>query len=279
MRGAERTKGLKMKKFINAILTIVLAVCVGSIAFGIGYVGNSIYKNSEETQVKLEELYQQNLLLLNNIEVEGIISLIRDKMIVDKMKEYNQQPSYEYLKSATVRLIGRKKVDDIRGWMGTGIVVKITEDFTYILTNKHIAPIGTIVNISHGRKMYQTEILKNSAFNDLSLIRMNGKLYGKKTVKGFSNPKTQERIYSVGQYLTNNFIYSEGTIAGISRTNKLIVNLPSSKGCSGSGIFNSKGEVVGLLFGSYMINIFSPDTSKALCVPVLAIRVFLEEIL
>ena len=214
---------------------------------------------------------------LNEIEenVDKKLLVIQKKL--NKEKKKNTSLSYDKIKKVTVRISGRKKATDTMGWLGTGIIVKITEDFTYILTNRHVAPIGAKINIDNNNQYYPATILKNSAFNDLSLIRINGKLRGKEIIKGFAKPVIQEKIYSVGMYLSNYYIYAEGTVAGDSKESSLIVNLPSAPGCSGSGIFNSEGKVVGLLYGGYVVRYFTSDTSKALCVPVSAIEAFLLE--
>ncbi len=227
---------------------------------------------------KKEILNNQNS---NNKKIEkkydGKLKIVQEN-IEDRFKK--EQPlSYEYLEKVTVRIFSKNNIEDKKGFVGTGIIVKITEDYTYILTNKHIAPMNTHIYIIEDRKKYKVEILKNSKFQDLSLIRMNGNFSNKEAVRGFADHKIQEKVYSIGMYRGNYFIYTDGTVAGVSITKNLIVNLPSYSGCSGSGIFNSKGEVVGLLWGSYSNGQFARDTSKAICVPASSIKVFLREIL
>lgn len=240
----------------------------------------SLRKNGIKEQKEIESLKKDSIKRHDEIEKKYAKELkIVQKRMNEQIKKENKKLSYEYLKKVSVRIAGKKNPTDIMGWLGTGIIVKITEDFTYILTNKHVAPIGANIYVHENNTYYNVEVLKNSAFQDLSIVRFNGKLSGKKVIRGFANHKIQEKIYSVGMYLTNYYIYTEGTVAGISNDKKLLVNLPSAPGCSGSGIFNSKGEVVGLLYAGYVIGIFSPDTSKALCVPSSAIKVFLRELL
>ena len=238
-----------------------------------------VLKEQKEKYNELKTIQEKN----KKSSLKQLDSLIDDfnknqEKINNRFKKEESLP-YEYLKKVTVRLFRIKEIDDKIGWLGTGIIIKITEDFTYILTNRHVATIGTHVYVNKNGLIYKVDILKNSAFNDLALVRMNGKFSDKEVVRGFADHKIQEKIYSVGMYLGNHFIYSEGTVAGVNIINDLLVNLPSANGCSGSGIFNSKGEVIGLLYGGYVIRVFTSDTSKAICVPTSVIKVFLREFL
>ena len=318
MHRKEREENLKeqqMKRLFEWIWNFMVAAVVAGCILSILLFSMFTVERLDEIQQQVVELYdisvqnfqidQGNILfVLNQIESAKNQILENQKDIPGQLKrtkkEYDERLeiiqrkindqllreqksrdslSYEYLKKVTVRVIGKKKPTDEMGWLGTGIIVKITEDFTYILTNKHVAPIGASIYISHNRQRYSVDILKNSAFVDLSLIRMNGKLSNKEVIRGFAEHEIQEKVYSVGMYLSNYFIYTEGTVAGMSRDNRLIVNLPSANGCSGSGVFNSKGEVVGLLHAGYIVRFLTMDTSKALCVPTSAIKVFLAEFL
>lgn len=241
-----------------------------------------VLNKQEKFPKQLEEVKKDSLKRLNvliaNFDTWKKEQINIERKINNRFKK-DQPLSYEYLKNVTVRLFREKEIDDTIGWIGTGIIVKITEDFTYILTNKHVAPLGTNVYIIKNGSKYRVDILKNSAFNDLSLIRMNGKFSDKQVIKGFANHKIQEKVYSVGMYLGNYYIYTEGTVAGRGIYRELIINLPAANGCSGSGIFNSKGEIVGLLHAIYKVGFFAVDTSKGICVPTSAIKVFLREFL
>lgn len=293
-----------IKKILKWVWTGIIAVVITGCILVVITASVSTSAKLYDIEDELFELYEisakiQNTIVRDQKRKENMLLYIMKKIDSSKMEleqEYDkklkivqenienrfkkEQPlSYEYMKKVTVRIFNKNNIEDKQGFVGTGIIVKITEDYTYILTNKHVAPMGTYTYVIKDEKKYKTEILKNSAFNDLALIRMNGNFSDKEVVRRFVDYKIQEKIFSIGMYRGNYFVYTEGTIAGISISKNLIVNLPSYSGCSGSGIFNSKGEVVGLLWGTYSNGPSARDTSKALCIPASAIKVFLREFL
>ena len=73
-------------------------------------------------------------------------------------------------------------------------------------------------------------------------------------------------------------IYAEGNVAGWWEISRLM-NMPCLNGCSGSGIFDKDGYMVAVVFAVAKYNLFGFDTAKAICVPYIGIKVFLEEIL
>lgn len=275
-----------MKKILRvfaqfSIWVLVVGFIANTITGGIvikNKVDNLEKQNKELIQVLEQSL--ENAEEMYSIIINGVLYLDqKNEGKIDAVREEAEPLPYEYIKSVTVRLEGRQEATDDEGWLGTGIIVKVTEDYTYILTNKHVAPIGTVVKIDEGDIYYDVEILKNSAFYDLSLVRMNGSLHGKGVVTGFAKAKIQEKVFAVGMYLGEYFIYSEGTVAGKSITGELLINAPSAPGCSGSGVFNSEVKVIGLLFAGYRIGYFQMDTTRAICVPASAIKIFLAEYL
>lgn len=197
-----------------------------------------------------------------------------------QISEEESKPSFEYLKSVTVRMINYKDKEQTMSRTGTGSIIKVTEDFTYILTNRHVAPMDSqYLFIEKDGKKYKGRVLKNGVIRDLSLVRMVGKIPNTSVVKGFSKVKEQDKIYSVGMYLGLHNIYTEGTVAGWKKENRLI-NLPCLYGCSGSAVFDKNGNMVAVVYAGTQYSIFGAmDTAKAICVPYIGIMAFLEEIL
>lgn len=305
-----------MKKFMNWALTIVLAIIIGSATFGIGKITYTIYENSKNTEIKLEQIHQQTMILLNiiyNVSVNSVqqnetltekteilkeendlrfqtlLSINKsienrnrenNKKLIKKIADIHYQPSYEYLKNVTVRIFREHPRLAGYGWVGTGTIVKITDDYSYILTNKHVAPINSKTNIYVGdskEELIQVEVVKNSAFEDLSLIRIVGKIKGKQVINGMNQAYPSDKVYSVGMYLANYYIYTEGTFAG-NQENSILINAPTSFGCSGSGVFDRAGSLVAVIHATNVLKFIDTDSSKAVCVPISAIRLFLEGI-
>lgn len=160
-----------------------------------------------------------------------------------------KKPSVSYLDNVTVFI----KCETEEGtWVGSGVVVKITEDYTYIVTNKHVAPMEEQGNISvynNENNYKKATVLKNSDYDeeDMSLIRVNGTLRNKIAVVGVRNPKKGERVFVSGNAGGLHSLYREGFIAKMD-TFRMYVQLPVRGGDSGSGIIDKDGYLVGLVF-------------------------------
>jgi S1-C subfamily serine protease len=189
--------------------------------------------------------------------------------------------TYDYLTSVTVRILQIDSEDETRGSIGTGTIIKIKNGYTYILTNRHVAPIsnpdGIYVVINENEK-YNAIVIDSSEVVDLSLIKINTVLKNKRAIRGFNIAKPGEKAYNVGMYLGNFYIYSDGAIGGEDEENNLIVSMPSAFGNSGSGVFNNKGQLIAVIFAGYRLNFVQTDTSRAVCVKIENVRLFLNNI-
>lgn len=240
-----------MKNLKNWIVSFVLACFLASISFVGGY-----------------------LMFVGIDTVQTFVKNV-NRLTVD-VNQLNLKPSYKYLKSVTVRIIQKIDMGD---YIGTGTIIKITDDYTYILTNKHIAPLENKDKIYVVDEYYteiKTKVLANSFLADLSLIRIDGKIENKRAIKGIGKINYSEKIFSVGMYLGNHYIYTEGTVAGFDSDNNYIMNLPGAGGCSGSGIFDLNGELVAVVFaGNWIRYPYQTETAKMLCVNSWQIEMFL----
>lgn len=208
-------------------------------------------------------------------------------------KVYNEEhrkPSYEYLKSCTVVIEARAMIFDELfnrmvevGWMGTGTVIKADENYTYILTNKHVAPLKfpniNIYVIDDSGNQVKAKIIKNSKNFDLSIIRIEGKLLNKQAAKNINTTaKITDRVYIAGHHLGRPYTYGEGCIAGYDNI-FLNVQVPALFGDSGSGVFNQNGEIVGVLFAVRNVPlgfISIPDVAHALVIPANVVKEFVK---
>ena len=228
----------------------------------------------------------------SNARDQGIVDGVNK--VVDQVSYALQKPSYDYLKNITVMLEARAEDFDNqpkgkRGWLGTGVIIGVTKDFTYILTNRHVAQTDTGEGIKYnlyvldGDDKYEVTPLKISKDEniDLALVRINGHIAGKSAVIGFGvAPEPQDPVYLVGHNLGRPFFYAEGTVSGYDPNENydLVTNMPTGPGNSGSGIINKDGQLVGLLYAGSIIDqegIYEMDTSHGICVNIKAIRLFL----
>lgn len=169
--------------------------------------------------------------------------------ISQELHNRTKKPSYEYLKSVTVRVSGMD-TETNRQWSGTGVVVKIEENSAYILTNAHVAGndfINPELFIYDGLGMVRAEIIKYHDNVDLAIIRVNRKLFDKQAVKGFAQAKPQDRVFLTGHHLGRQYIYGEGVFAGY-QGNYSLVQIPTMFGNSGSGVINQDGKLVSMVF-------------------------------
>lgn len=181
-------------------------------------------------------------------------SLVIIGLIIVAVIFYNntKKPSYQYLRNITTYIVVENHETKM-SWTGSGVIVKITEDYTYILTNKHVAPLtekgNVFVKDFFGNKR-SAEVLKNSIRDDedMSLIRITGTLYGKMAVKGVkTDARISDRVFMAGNHGAKYNIYREGVISGYSAFN-YIMQLPVKGGDSGTGVVDKNGDLVGLVF-------------------------------
>lgn len=188
----------------------------------------------------MKKLFQVSIVVITSLLVLSTL------VIIEQIKK----PSFKYLRSVSVYV----KVDNkatMDRWVGSGVIVKVTNDYTYILTNKHVAPIEQDKNvyILNGDDWKQAEVLKNSVDKnlDMSLIRIVGTLEGKRAVKGIVEGKIQDKIFAVGNHGAKLAVYREGVISTCI-DESCFAQMAVMGGDSGSGLFNKNGKLVGLVY-------------------------------
>lgn len=200
----------------------------------------------------------------------GIITRITQAQIKDINAQLQNgkevKPSYEELKSHSIVILGcadseiEQQEEDSKYtyplekngvcWLGSGSVIKVTKESTYILTNNHVVGFWTvnpIIYIENGEQKIQAEIVKNHPLLDMAVIKINGVLKDKTAVPGYSTVSITDKVYVVGHPLGNKFIYTDGLMAGYVGNDELF-QLPCIFGNSGSGIFDKNGNLVSLVY-------------------------------
>lgn len=255
-----------MKKLVASILISILLI------FSIGC-GKTIPTHSVNFDIELADRQNEILNLLN------------------ELNERTKKPSYNYLKSVTVYILAELpepieeedeygEITTVEGWQGTGIVIKITERYTYILTNAHVAgkdygaPDIYVLNEKVSR--IPAKVIKFHKYTDLAIIRVAGKLKNKQAIRGIAQIKSQDRIFLVGHHLGRPYIYGEGVLAGHEGSYDL-VQIPILFGNSGSGVFDKDGNLVAMVFAINKLNRYSYDTSHGVAINSFTIKYFLYE--
>jgi S1-C subfamily serine protease len=211
-------------------------------------------------------------------------SIGRDRAITAYIQQNNEKPEYKYMKSMIVYLVEQSLIDEHKGSIGTGTVIKVTENETYIITNKHVCDWaeGTTCFVYQDKEKYTISLVKaNEVDHDIQIVKTSKVVPDKVAVKGLKDVKEQDTVYMVGNNNGNPFMYSEGTVSGFDRgTGDMLVGMPSGPGNSGSGIFTKDGYLCGLLYAGQIFNLgFFPslDTAHGICVNSEILRLFLAE--
>ena len=246
------------------------------------------YAQEIETVNIVRDLTLANFLqdLEDKIKVADEASMNRDRIIASHIERTEEKPAYDYIKSMTVYLIEQMVDDDTKGSIGTGTVIKVTDNETFILTNKHVCDFaeGTTCFVYQDKEKYQITLVKKSEVDhDMQVVKTSIVVPNKIAVKGIKDVVTQDKVFMVGNNNGNPFMYSEGTVSGFIRgTGDLLVGMPSGPGNSGSGIFTQDGYLTGLLYAGQVFSttfeiIGAMDTAHGICIRSEVLRLFLAE--
>jgi len=214
---------------------------------------------------------------------EAEISFTRDNMITTYIQENTEKPSYDFMKASIVYLIEAQVASDM-GSIGTGVVIKVTENETYILTNKHVFSFdeGTISYVFQDNEKYLVTLVnRDDLDHDMQIVKTNKVLPGKIAVKGIKDVMPQDKVFMVGNNNGNPFMYSEGTVSGFMKiTGNLLVGMPSGPGNSGSAIFTQDGYIAGLLYAGQVFPVndtISLDTAHGIAINSHELRLYLAD--
>lgn len=157
----------------------------------------------------------------------------------------------------------------------SGIIIIEDEHSTGILTAKHCVPPNIdkiVVNHKYITRTFQTANDIDVAYVEIhrSLLRYNP------ITIATSNAKIQDYVAFLG-YPSKNYVYEMGIVYLLGIKNHYIL-MKSIPGCSGSGVINLKGELVGILWGGSLINLFNQKIDMTVMTPIEKIKPFLIKI-
>jgi S1-C subfamily serine protease len=169
-------------------------------------------------------------------------------------------------------------------WSGTGSIIKITDTETYILSNNHVFgkdQDNVHIYIENGKEKVEAQIVAYNKYEDIAVAKIPGKLIGKTSMNRISTVHIQDPVYVVGNPLRVKYTYSEGILAGYEDTS-LLFQLPCIYGSSGSAIWDSKGNLVGVVYALEMYSGFMgiPEAriTHTLAVDSLSVKLFLKDL-
>jgi S1-C subfamily serine protease len=141
---------------------------------------------------------------------------------------------------------------------GSGVVFssgyskKRSTEFTYILTNAHVAAdFSEVTVITPSKTKYVGEVVTYDRGLDLALIRLDGVtlLKAKSRNESGTHLSVGDKVYAIVSPIGMSNSLSEGIVSGL-RERKGIqliqTTAPISKGSSGGGLFDAQGNLVGI---------------------------------
>jgi len=292
--------------FYNAwVYGTILAVVGGGTYFGVQK-GSQLVKADQNQEAQLQELFDNQVDTLQIMQKQFGFSITWLKSITEEIVNLERKPSYDYLRSVTLYMfqpipegiLTRPSEEvinlpekHVKGWVGTAVIVAKRDGFFYIMTNKHICNKDTAdrcFTILDDKTTVKLEFVKQTESNyDLSLWRTPvASLPNNQAIGGINIAYPSDPIYSVGQYLGHPYIYTEGTVGGYQdleendgiRVRTVIENMSCTHGCSGSGVFNKNGELVGLCFAGNILSLFQEESAKILAIDGDVIALFLKDL-
>jgi len=264
-----------------------------------------LFGEQMDSQEEVNQLtFQGLLLIIEQLEdvaktQQYIIDQNRDKVEKELPdKKSSSKPTYEALKAHTVYIVGcsdkklsdDKKIQYMLGeeegvcWSGTGFVVKETDTETFIATNNHVSGLeekNVTLYVQNEQTKLIATVVKHNPTVDIAVIKVEGKLIGKKPITKIASAKIQDSVYVVGNPLLNKMTYSEGVVANFIGKDMLI-QAPLIFGNSGSAIYNSNGEVIGICYALQMypgfLGIPMAQITHSLCVDSVSVKAFLIDL-
>lgn len=139
---------------------------------------------------------------------------------------------------------------------GSGVILK---DRGWIVTNYHVLGSASTIYAEHNGKYLKLDsVLTIVPEKDIMILRFSGfadpaenKTIPRLKVGKSANEPIGSRVYAIGSPFGLENTISEGMLSGKRKwedkqTNYLQVSAPISSGSSGGGIFNDKGELIGI---------------------------------
>lgn len=239
---------------------IVIAFISASILTALTYLNRRIDNNARlinnriETMNEMIEITTNNFLQLYNMGIyskkfnELNFTLIKYLALQQEaIKENIIKPEFNKLKDANVVIINLEAKAQ-----GSGVIIKVTEDYSYILTAAHVIKKAKRVLITKDEEFIVGTVLDTNEKLDLGLIEIKWNL-GEAIPLAKEPPKFGETVYSVSNPSGMECIVFEGKVGKRCKSEELgnveyeTDTLDTIYGSSGGMVTNSKGELIGIV--------------------------------
>lgn len=162
---------------------------------------------------------------------------------------------FETVSGSVVLISGKEQSKNVQGSgvvLMSGFSKKRSANFTYVLTNAHVAADFSELTVSTSSKAkYVGEVVAYDKAIDLALIRLDG--VALKAVKSRNQSgrhlSVGDKVFAVGSPIGMANSLSEGIVSGLRErkgASLIQTTAPISKGSSGGGLFDTQGNLVGI---------------------------------
>lgn len=227
---------MKTLKYILISCIILILICF--------YMVTTIQTNTFNTiinkQNKYIEQYSKNLQYLKNT----LQYYMQKTIMLENTTYYLKTPNLNLLKRNTVVVINSKNS------LGGGVCIKEDDIYYYVLTAYHIVKkrYNNVVSIlTIDDIIYSGEIIKENKNIDLALLRINKRkgLHFNTLKLAPKSPYVGETVFAIGHPLYTFFNVSKGIVTSYIGI-YIIIDALITNGSSGGGVFNNRGELVGI---------------------------------
>ena len=247
--GTQNIKKKKVKKqskpvtrgFLTAIIAITV-IASGALGFGGGYIANSL-KPSSGSSLNINKVASDNTSNTSSSNAGTTSTIV--KKTADSVVEIATE-------SVVTGSFARQYIQQ---GAGSGVIIS---DDGYIITNYHVIEGANSVTVTlrDGKTNYTAAVIGSDSDNDIALLKIDAEKLSPATFGDSSTLAVGDYVVAIGNPLGElGGTVTDGIISALAREvaieNKnmtlLQTNAQISPGNSGGGLFNSKGELVGIV--------------------------------
>ncbi len=166
---------------------------------------------------------------------------------------------FERVKDTVWVVIAAESIESLRDDAALGSAVAISS--SELVTNCHVVANKPIIGLVQGKTVLRAKLTSARPAQDRCVLITDGKLSSVSAVRPFSDLRVGERVYTIGTPRLLERTLGEGLISGLrpeKDRNWVQTSAPISQGSSGGGLFDERGNLIGVT--TYFVK-----ESQALC--------------
>lgn len=154
---------------------------------------------------------------------------------------------FERVKDSVWVVVAVDSIPSVRDDAKLGSAVAISSN--EVVTNCHVVGKKPIIGLVQGKTVLRARISSANPANDRCVLAAEGKLSPVAGVRPFQDLRVGERVYTIGSPRGLERTLGEGLISGLrsaSDGNFVQTTAPISSGSSGGGLFDDRGNLIGV---------------------------------